>query len=288
MFERRTTGSVVCPNCGRLVGVVAPNCLNCGRRNPGMWGYAPLLQKLGRDMGFVPIVLGACITLYLLSLLLDLKSIRLGGNMMSFLSPSIESIFALGASGARPIFFFDRWWTLLSAGWLHGGLIHIFFNMMWVRQLGPITVQLFGVGRAFLIYMIASVAGFFLSAFGGIGPRFLNVIFGGSPHSISVGASAAVFGLLGALVYAGQRTGLRALGKQIWTYAVVLFIFGLLFPGVDNWAHLGGFLGGYACGKIFDPRTEETPVHLLAAVLMLALTAGSVLYSYLTYLALPL
>lgn len=286
MFERRTTGSVVCPTCGRLVGVLEPQCLQCGRKNPGMWGYAPLLQKLGRDLGFVPIVFGGCIILYALSLLLDPSSIGMSGGMMGFLSPSIESLFALGASGGRPVLFFGRWWTLLSAGWLHGGLIHIFFNMMWVRQLGPITVQLFGVGRAFLIYIIASLVGFFLSSFGGAYGGVFNLVFRGRPESISVGASAAIFGLLGALVYAGRRAGLAALGKQVWTYAVVLFLFGILMPGVDNWAHLGGFLGGYGCGRIFDPRTEETPGHLLAALLLLALTAGSVVYSYVTFLAL--
>jgi len=293
MLSRQTTGSVVCPTCGRLVGVRDPQCLQCGRRNPGMWGYAPLLQKLGRDMGFVPIVIGGCITLFALSFVLDPSAIRFGSNPLGFLAPGGAPLFALGSTGAWPVLGFGRWWTLLSGGWLHGSLLHIAFNMLWVRQLGPITVQLFGVGRAFLIYMIASVAGFALTVLGsvfvsmnGLLPALFRKIMGGSLQAPSVGASAAVFGLLGALVYAGYRAGHTALGRQVWTYSVVLFIFGLVMPGIDNWAHLGGFLGGYVCGKVFDPRTQETPWHLLGAVLMLALTAGSVLYSYVTFLAL--
>ena len=55
-------------------------------------------------------------------------------------------LFRFGASGAIPVFRFDRWWTIFSAGWLHGGLLHIFFNMLWVRQLAPETAELYGAG----------------------------------------------------------------------------------------------------------------------------------------------
>jgi len=53
MFGRQTTGSVVCTSCGRLVGVNDETCYNCGRRNPGLWGFGPLLRRLGNDLGFV-------------------------------------------------------------------------------------------------------------------------------------------------------------------------------------------------------------------------------------------
>ena len=57
MFKRQTTGSVVCSSCGSLVGVRDEKCFNCGRRSPGLWGFAPLLRSLGNDLGFVPLVL---------------------------------------------------------------------------------------------------------------------------------------------------------------------------------------------------------------------------------------
>ena len=63
MFQRKTEGSVVCPSCGSLVGVRDDKCYSCGRANPGLWGYAPAIRALGRDMGFVPLVIGASVIL---------------------------------------------------------------------------------------------------------------------------------------------------------------------------------------------------------------------------------
>ena len=53
MFRRQSSGSVVCPSCGRLVGVRDEACFNCGQRNPALWGFAPALRRLGNDLGFV-------------------------------------------------------------------------------------------------------------------------------------------------------------------------------------------------------------------------------------------
>src|SRR5262245_27468498 len=69
VFQRKTSGSVVCPSCGSLVGVRDDKCYSCGRANPGLWGFAPLLRQLGRDLGFVPLVIGSSAILYLLTLL---------------------------------------------------------------------------------------------------------------------------------------------------------------------------------------------------------------------------
>ena len=221
-----------------------------------------------------------CGALYVISLLLDTSGIRFG-DPLGFLAPSGRSLLALGASGALPVLREGAWWTLLSAGWLHGGLLHILFNMLWVRQLGPATTELYGPGRMLLIYLLASVVGFLASAFGGVFLFFLSFIMGGHPYGISVGASAAVFGLLGAMVYAGRRGVASHLGRQAWGYAVALFIFGLIVPGVDNWAHLGGFVGGYSLGHFFDPTRPEKTDHIVAALVILLLTLGAVAASFL-------
>src|SRR5260221_11662343 len=131
MFQRRTTGSVVCPSCGSLVGVRDESCYTCGRANPGLWGFGPVLRKLGQDFGFAPIVMVVSAALYLLSLLLSGNAIRMDG-LMALLAPSTPVLFLLGASGAIPVFGFGRWWTVLSAGWLHAGLLHIVFNLYYV------------------------------------------------------------------------------------------------------------------------------------------------------------
>ena len=75
MFQRQTTGSVVCPSCGRLVGVQDPECFTCGRRNPGLWGFAPLLRKVGLDFGFTQLVFTVCVAMYAVSLLSDWQNI---------------------------------------------------------------------------------------------------------------------------------------------------------------------------------------------------------------------
>ncbi len=118
MFGRQRTGSVICTSCGKLVGVQDDVCWNCGRRNPGLWGFAPVLRRLGNDLGFVPIVIWGCAALYLATLLVDTKGIRMSG--ISILAPSMRSLFLFGASGSLPIYGYGRWWTVLSAGWLHG------------------------------------------------------------------------------------------------------------------------------------------------------------------------
>src|SRR3970040_1401209 len=69
VIKRQTSGSVICTSCGVLVGVNDETCYNCGRRNPGLWGYAPAIRALGGDLGFVPFVIGTCVVLYALTLI---------------------------------------------------------------------------------------------------------------------------------------------------------------------------------------------------------------------------
>jgi rhomboid protease GluP len=272
MFKRQRTGSVVCPSCGNLVGVNDERCYNCGRRNPGMFGFAPILRRLGSDFGFTSVVVGTCSVLYVLTLLASGRSIGMNG-LFNLLSPSPQILFLFGSSGAVPVFLAGRWWTILSAGWLHGGLLHIVFNMMWVRQLGPATAQLFGPSRLAIIYTIAGATGFFASSLAGFllpGVPFI----GGA--SFTIGASAPIFGLLGALVRYGHRTGSRLVGAQAWSWALSLFVFGLIMPGVDNWAHAGGYAGGYLAAMWLDPLKEERTDHALVALVCLGATVAAI------------
>jgi len=280
---RQTSGSVVCPSCGKLVGVKDDVCWECGRRNPGLWGFAPLLRRLGQDLGFVQIVTVGCAALYVACLIADPSALLQPGRSFDLLSPTGQSLFLFGASGPLPVFGFGRWWTPLSAGWLHGGVLHIFFNLMWVRQLAPVCAEIYGAGRTVILYTVASVVGFLFTTLSPLAPPAFTWILGGG--SLTVGASAAIFGLLGALVHYSRR-GSTEIGRMAWTYAVVLFVFGLFMGFVDNWAHLGGFVGGYAGSVVLDPRKPERGDHLLLAFLLLALTAVSIVVSYVTGLPL--
>jgi rhomboid protease GluP len=260
---------VVCSSCGSLVGVRDEKCYNCGRRNPGLWGFAPLLRSLGNDLGFVPLVIWGSAVLYILSMLLSGSAMRMGGGLFGFLAPDVRVLIMLGASGGIPVFQFGWWWTLLSAGWLHGSLLHIIFNMMWVRDLGPTIAAMFGPGRMVIIYTVAGVSGFLLSS---VAYAFLPHLPFLSGAGITVGASASVFGFLGALVYYGRRTGSSLTRSEALRYALILGFFGFVMRGVDNFAHAGGFLGGYLAARFLDPLKPERVDHILIALVCLAAT----------------
>jgi rhomboid protease GluP len=105
---------------------------------------------------------------------------------------------------------------------------------------------------------------------------------GGS--SMTVGASASVCGLIGSLFYYGRRAGSRGVSEQAKQWAIMILIFGFFVRGIDNWAHLGGFAGGYICSKFLDPLQPERMDHFLGAIACIALTgialAMSIIYGW--------
>ena len=284
VFQRRTSGSVVCPSCGSLVGVRDDKCYSCGRANPGLWGFGPMLRHLGAEFSFSTIVIGACAAMYVITLLMSGSAALQTGNIMSMLGPTTPVLFLFGASGAIPVFTFNRWWTVLSAGWLHAGLLHIFMNMYWVRQMGPAMTDILGPARTVIIYTAGGVAGFALSSFAG---AFLPAIPFLHGAGFTVGASASVFGLIGALYHYGRTTS--SVAKQMAQSIVIqAVLFGLIMgnSGIDNFAHLGGFAGGYFMSAFLNPMTRERGDHLLIAAGCLVATFLSIAASVLTGLSL--
>lgn len=273
---RQREGSVVCPSCGQLVGVNDERCFHCGRPRPGLFGFAGLLRNLGNDLGFAPLVLGVCGLLYVSALAIQPSAIR-ATSLFSMLSPGVESLFLLGASGSVPVFHYGRWWTILSAGWLHAGVLHIVFNMMSVRDLLPAMAHLYGPARTVIIYTLAGAAGFAASSAAGHYLTFLPGMLRGA--GFTVGASAAVFGLIGALLHYGRRGGSRVVAEHARRWALGGVLFGFAMPGIDNWAHLGGMAGGYLVSRWLDPLQPERSDHALAALLCLVASLAAVVYS---------
>lgn len=262
MLNRKTTGSIVCPNCGRLVSVNAKQCISCGRKNPGLWGYGPLIQQLLGIGSMIPLVTGVSVILYVLALLIDPAAILRPQGMLGLLSPSMKALDHVGMTGTYAMSQ-GRWWTLITAIYLHGGVFHILFNMLWLRQLGVLVEQLYGTARTFLIFTLAGALGFYIS-------DLMKIPF-------TVGASGSIFGLLGALIYYGRRRGGvfgAALYRQVGTWTIVLFAFGFLMPAVNNLAHAGGFVGGVLASILFGYQElkRETANHRLAAVAAVVLT----------------
>jgi rhomboid protease GluP len=259
---RKTSGAILCPTCGRLTNADAPTCLVCGRRNPGMWGFAGPLRAIFRRRSFVDVVTVVCIVLYVASLVFDPRGALQPRSMFGLLSPSAEAMFALGATGSLP-WQLGRWWTLLTAIYLHGGILHVLFNVLMVRQLGPAVEELYGPSRVAVIFTVAGVAGFVASNFVG--------------HPLTIGASGSIFGLLGAMVAFGQKRGgtFGALVlRQYGQWALLLFVLGFLMPGVNNVAHAGGFIGGFVAGLglALAEHRAETGLDQLLAVLCIGLT----------------
>jgi rhomboid protease GluP len=270
MFQRQRSGSVICPSCGRLVGVSQSVCPYCGRRSPGMWGLTPWLRQLGSNMLFVDAVIGGCVLLYLLMLVVDPQGIQMRG-LLGLLGPSPLSLLRFGASGALPVFGLHRFWTVLSAGWLHAGLLHIAFNLYGLRFLAPAIAEFYGPSRMVILYTVSSITGFLLSSTMGLF---------GLGGLLTVGASAPMLGLLGALVYYGRRSGNRTISRQAWSYVLTIVIYAF-FPGlhIDNFAHLGGFVGGYVTARLLDPLLPERGNHQALALICLVLTAAAVVTS---------
>jgi rhomboid protease GluP len=263
MTEERKINAIICPNCGKLISSDAESCMHCGMKKPNLWGFSTTLRKLfSGQTSFIPIIAAVCIGLYVLSLLLDPKAIFQTRGFLSFLSPSMAALDRLGMTGTYAISR-GKWWTLITAIYLHGGILHIFFNVLWIRQLGPAVEEFFGTSRSFIIFTIAGVAGFILSS--QIGNYF------------TIGASGSIFGLLGALVYYGRKRGGTfgmSIYRQTGQWAIVLFIFGFLFPGIDNFAHAGGFVGGYLSASLlgFTELKRERHVHRLVALGVIVVT----------------
>ncbi len=265
---RQTKGSIVCPQCNKLIGVSEPTCPFCGAWRPGLFGWAPKLRQLvGQRLDLILAISIACVVLYAMALLLQPDAISELRGLMSFLSPGTRALYQLGMTGGVA-WRLGWWWTLLTAIYLHGSLIHLFFNLMWIRNLGPMSIEVYGPGRSFVLFNISGAVGFLVS----------NVATGVP----TIGASGSVFGLMAALIVYGRRRGSSLMTNQVWQWAIILFVLGLVMPAVNNWAHLGGFAGGWVTAQAmqFDDETRESVWVLLAVLGLVGLTVVGVILSF--------
>ena len=170
-----------------------------------------------------------------------------------------------------------QWWRLVTAGFLHGGLLHILMNSWVLFDLGAQVEEIYGAGRMLVIYFVSTVFGFYASA-----------VWSPAP---SVGASAALMGLIGAMIALGVRHK-SPVGSSIRAtyirWAIYIILFGLL-PGlhVDNAAHIGGLAAGFGIAYLAGlPRLEGSWTERLwrgASWICILLTALSFLKMYLWF-----
>jgi len=272
----KPSSPILCPRCRRLIDRDETRCPYCGLLHPvRLHPVGALVRWLDRPEDFVRVLVWSNAVLFGLSILLSPGGPRLSANPLSFLSPSSESLVLLGASGTFPIDRMGRWWTLMAAGYLHGGLLHIFFNMAALRQIALLIIREYGVYRMFTIYTLGAMAGFYASYRAGI--------------PLTIGASAGLCALVGAALYYGKRRG-GIYGQQVYRqtagWIVGLVLIGLM-PGINNWAHGGGLIAGvvFSWGLGYEERRPEGFWHrlcggalMVATGLVLAGAAASAVY----------
>jgi rhomboid protease GluP len=166
-----------------------------------------------------------------------------------------------------------EWWRLLTNIFIHGGIIHIAFNMWCLWNLGQLAESLYGRWTYATIYLICGLGASLCSA-------------GWHPYVPSVGASGAIFGLAGALIAAFKlgefsvpRAALSGTLRSLGAFVFYNLIFGFALPGIDNAAHIGGLVTGLIVGALIAfiaPRHEDAPRRALVfGVVLVALAGGA-------------
>lgn len=214
---------------------------------------------------------------------ITLTHVLFGANVAVFLAMALASGSVIDFPGRTTAYFganfgpytlSGEWWRLLTYMFLHGGLMHIGFNMWCLWDLGALCESLYGGWTFGAIYLITGVAGGLASV-------------AWDPYVRSVGASGAIFGLAGALIasfYLGEFSlpsiAIRGTLRSLVVFAVFNLVFGGLFPGIDNACHIGGLVSGLILGALIA-RVAPGATHSLRrlaifAVVCLALATGAV------------
>ncbi|MFT5686136.1 MAG: rhomboid protease GluP [Myxococcota bacterium] len=261
--------AILCSSCRKLISSDETLCPHCGTSRPGLL-QGPLAALFRGNLDLVNVVWWASGAIFLVSIALDVRSaLSIEGlsslsGLLSFGSPSMAALYLMGMTGGLA-WDCGHYWTLLTATFLHGGLLHIFFNLYWLRILGPTTTSAVGPARFTVIYLLTGVGGFLLSN-----------LYSGVP---TIGASCSVFGLMGVLVVYGKRRGGsygEDLSRQVLTWAIVCFLISFMIPHVNNAGHVGGFVTGLLMGAALpmSSQGEGRGVQLLAVALVAATVAG--------------
>jgi membrane associated rhomboid family serine protease len=251
----RETG-VHCSNCGRPI---CPDCMTptpVGMRCPECSRDRTKVRTL-RSTATEPIVTYVLIAV---NVVLFLASGRFGvGNSAG--GTTIYDKFALyGPAVAN-----GDWWRIGTSGFLHAGLLHIGFNMYLLYLLGQMLEPAIGSVRFALVYVVALFAG-------SLGALIL------SPDAVTVGASGAVFGLMGAAAVELQARGINPFETNIGSLILFNLLFSFVLSGISIGGHIGGLIGGAIAGFVFlqaDQRRIPRQAALAVAVVLAAVVAAA-------------
>jgi rhomboid protease GluP len=161
------------------------------------------------------------------------------GYLLTMLSPSLEPELYLYSFAVQN----GQWYRLFTVALVHGGLLHLGFNMFALHALGTPVEQAFGKVRFLIIFFFSLLTGSLAS------------IYFAAPNQVSVGASGAVFGLFGAFAIVGRKMGIDV--KNIYVIVGINFAIGFVLGGIDWHAHLGGLIGGAAISWVLLQASER-------------------------------
>lgn len=240
----------MCPNCRAFITASDRTCPYCDaevgpRAIDRRMAADAMAGVLEGDRFVTTLILLINVGLFVATLLYSSGGRQIGT------SPAFGALRDFGGKDGYSIFIGLQWWRLVTAGFLHGGLLHIAMNSWVLWGLGPRVNEVFGTYRYLVIYFVATVAGFAASLFW-------------TPGILSIGASAGISGLVGAMVGLGTREKHTVIGAERSRYVqwmVLILVQGFIIPGIDNAAHIGGFVGGfvvaYAAGSRGYARTVD-------------------------------
>jgi rhomboid protease GluP len=221
-------------------------------------------RETGALLGFIPHAHFTTVLILLINV-----GLFIGTSLLSRTMGENRALWAMGAKFGPSIFQDHQWWRLITAGFLHGGILHILMNSWVLYDLGAQVEQIYATPRFLVIYFAGTVGGFYLSVVENPG--------------LSIGSSAGIMGLIGAMIAFGvvnrSSTG-RAIRNLYARWVVYILAFGLI-PGlaVDNWAHVGGLAAGFVLGYAAGTPVHSSPAReglwrALAAICIL-LTVGA-------------
>ncbi len=232
----------MCPNCRAFITIDDKVCPYCDVPVPAR-GFAAAQDLVG---GLIPhaqfvtsLILLINAGLFVATMITSYNA----GNPGALSGIDNRTLVLFGAK-YNPLIAHGEYWRLITAGFLHGGLFHFLMNTWVMLDLSATVEDLFGSRRMVLIYFLATVTGFMASTLW-------------SP-AVSIGASAGLFGLIGAMIAAGSMSGTLqglAVKAQYKKWAIYSLLFGVvanfgMFGNIDNAAHIGGLAGGFVAARV--------------------------------------
>src|SRR5262245_30578882 len=225
----------MCPNCRALIDRKARNCPLCkaglGYRAGGLGKLLQNVVPNFRPVSFLLLTVNFALFLLIFAAERDLTAQDLGRLLWGVSSPSL----ARWGANVGALVWAGEWWRLLSAVFIHIGIVHLAFNSYALIFIGPLLEELLGKERFLFLYIFSGAFGFLVS----------NWYYG--PWLTAAGASGAIFGLIGAGIVFSKRWSQwsNMLGQQLVHWAIYGFGYGLVI-GANNAAHFGGFVAGVA------------------------------------------